>query len=115
MAAASSASRVMARGIRRTGAAGQPPLPRALTWLDLGYLASGPGTSALPVPTGMRYGSHMPNKEDLYDAAVDLFGDGKLEEAVARYEEALALDPGYVDAWVEGERLLVPGDRLLED
>src|SRR5206468_9490113 len=89
----------MARGIRRTGAAGQPPLPRALTWLDLGYLASGPGTSALPVPTGMRYGSHMPNKEDLYDAAVDLFGDGKLEEAVARYEEALALDPGYVDAW----------------
>ncbi len=41
----------------------------------------------------------MPNKEDLYDAAVDLFGDGKLEEAVARYEEALALDPHYVDAW----------------
>src|SRR5881628_2048222 len=80
----------MARGIRRTGAAGQPPLPRALTWLDLGYLASGPGTSALPVPTGMRYGSHMPNKEDLYDAAVDLFGDGKLEEAVARYDDVLA-------------------------
>ncbi len=41
----------------------------------------------------------MPVKEDLYDAAVDLFGDGKLEEAIAKYGEALALDPGYVDAW----------------
>jgi len=41
----------------------------------------------------------MPSKEDLYDAAVDLFGEGLLEEAVARYREALALDPGYVDAW----------------
>src|SRR5947207_13279393 len=51
------------------------------------------------MPTGMRYGSRMPSKEDLYDAAVDLFGEGLPEEAVARYREALALDPGYVDAW----------------
>lgn len=41
----------------------------------------------------------MPSKEDLYDEAVDLFGDGKLEEAVAKYREALAIDPGFVDAW----------------
>jgi len=47
----------------------------------------------------MRYGSAMPGKEDLYDEAVDLFGDGKLDEAVAKYREALVLDPGYVDAW----------------
>jgi len=47
----------------------------------------------------MRYGSAMPGKEDLYDEAVDLFGDGKLDEAVAKYREALTLDPGYVDAW----------------
>src|SRR2546427_12523303 len=47
----------------------------------------------------MRYGSRMPSKEDLYDAAVDLFGEGKLDEAVAKYREALTLDPGYVDAW----------------
>jgi tetratricopeptide (TPR) repeat protein len=41
----------------------------------------------------------MASKEDLYDLAVDLFGDGKLDEAVARYREAIALDPGFVDAW----------------
>jgi tetratricopeptide (TPR) repeat protein len=41
----------------------------------------------------------MPSKEELYDEAVDLFGDGKLDEAIARYREAIALDAGYVDAW----------------
>jgi tetratricopeptide (TPR) repeat protein len=41
----------------------------------------------------------MPSKEDLYDDAVDLFGDGKLEEAVAKYKEAIALDPAFADAW----------------
>jgi tetratricopeptide (TPR) repeat protein len=41
----------------------------------------------------------MPTTEELYDAAIDLFGDGKLEEALAKYREALAIDPGFVDAW----------------
>jgi tetratricopeptide (TPR) repeat protein len=41
----------------------------------------------------------MPSKEDLYDDAVDLFGDGKLEAAVAKYKEAIALDPAFADAW----------------
>ena len=41
----------------------------------------------------------MPTKEDLYDQAVDLVGEGRQEEAVARYREALALDPDYLDAW----------------
>jgi tetratricopeptide (TPR) repeat protein len=41
----------------------------------------------------------MPSKEELYDAGVDLVADGRLEEAVAKYREALALDPGFVDAW----------------
>lgn len=40
----------------------------------------------------------MPTKEELYDAAVDLYGDGRLEEAIATYKEALALDGDYVDA-----------------
>ena len=56
-------------------------------------------TDGLPAGEGMRYGSDMPTKEDLYDAAVDLFGDGKLDEAIAAYREAIALDSAYVDAW----------------
>jgi len=47
----------------------------------------------------MRYASRMPSKEDLFDRAVDLVADGKLEEAVALYREAIALDPEYADAW----------------
>lgn len=47
----------------------------------------------------MGYAAAMPTKEDLYDQAVDLFAEGKLEEAVAAYREALAIDAGYVDAW----------------
>ena len=41
----------------------------------------------------------MPSKEELYDQAVDLFGDGKLDDAIARYRDAIAIDPAYVDAW----------------
>ena len=41
----------------------------------------------------------MPTKEELYDDAVDLFGDGKLDEAIAKYREAIGMDPSYVDAW----------------
>ena len=41
----------------------------------------------------------MPTKDELYDRAIDLFGDGQLEEAIATYKEALALDPAFVDAW----------------
>jgi len=53
----------------------------------------------LPPAARMGYGSRMPSKDDLYDEAIDLFGDGKLAEAVAKYEEALALDPSFADAW----------------
>jgi tetratricopeptide (TPR) repeat protein len=41
----------------------------------------------------------MPTKEDLFDEAVDLIADGKSEDAVARYREAIALDPAFADAW----------------
>jgi tetratricopeptide (TPR) repeat protein len=39
----------------------------------------------------------MVSKEDLYDTAVDLFGEGKLDDAIRTYEEALAIDPDFVD------------------
>jgi tetratricopeptide (TPR) repeat protein len=36
--------------------------------------------------------------EDHYYAALDLMGDGKLEEAVAAYRESLAVDPSFTEA-----------------
>ena len=51
------------------------------------------------MPAGMGYASSMSSKDELYDRATDLFGDGKPEEAIAVYREALATDPQFADAW----------------
>ncbi len=40
----------------------------------------------------------MPDKEELYDDAIDLFADEKYDEAIAVYRKALEIDPGYTDA-----------------
>lgn len=40
----------------------------------------------------------MATKEELYDTAVDLFGEGKIDAAIDTYKEALGLDENYVDA-----------------
>lgn len=40
----------------------------------------------------------MPDKEELYDQAVDLFADDKFDEAIELYRQALAIDPKYGDA-----------------
>jgi tetratricopeptide (TPR) repeat protein len=40
----------------------------------------------------------MPDKEELYDEAVDLYADDKYDEAIEVYEKALALDPKFTDA-----------------
>jgi len=36
--------------------------------------------------------------EDHYYAALDLFADGRHEEAVAEYEKSIAADPTFLDA-----------------
>lgn len=36
--------------------------------------------------------------EDHYYAGIDLFGEGKLDEAIAEYNRALELDPAFTDA-----------------
>jgi tetratricopeptide (TPR) repeat protein len=40
----------------------------------------------------------MPDKEDLYDEAIDLYADDKYDEAIEVYRKALAIDPKYTDA-----------------
>lgn len=34
----------------------------------------------------------MATKQELYNAGLDLFGQGKMEEAIAKYDEAIAVD-----------------------
>jgi len=41
----------------------------------------------------------MPSSEELYDQAIDCIADGKLDEAIGKYQEAVALDPNFADAW----------------
>lgn len=40
----------------------------------------------------------MPDKEKLYDDAVDCYADDKYDEAIALYKQALELDPDFDDA-----------------
>jgi len=40
----------------------------------------------------------MPDKEELYDAAIDCYADEKYDEAIALYQKAIELDPKYTDA-----------------
>jgi tetratricopeptide (TPR) repeat protein len=53
------------------------------------------------LPRGHRFDTHacMADKWDRFDRAVDLVADGNLEEAVKTYEEAIALDADFADAW----------------
>jgi len=41
----------------------------------------------------------MPTPDELYDQGVDLVAEGKLEEAIAKFREAVAQDPAFADGW----------------
>jgi tetratricopeptide (TPR) repeat protein len=41
----------------------------------------------------------MADKYDLFDEAVDLVADGRTDEAIAKYREAVAADDAFADAW----------------
>jgi tetratricopeptide (TPR) repeat protein len=40
----------------------------------------------------------MPDKEEFYDEAIDLYADQKFDDAIALYHRALELDPKFTDA-----------------
>jgi Flp pilus assembly protein TadD len=40
----------------------------------------------------------MATAAELYDRGVDLFAEGRLDEAIAAYRQSLETDPGFVDA-----------------
>src|SRR3981189_2546028 len=40
----------------------------------------------------------MPDKEELYDEAIDAYADDKYDEAIELYKQALEIDPKYIDA-----------------
>ncbi|MBV8054961.1 MAG: tetratricopeptide repeat protein [Deltaproteobacteria bacterium] len=40
----------------------------------------------------------MPDKEELYDEAIDLYAEEKYDDAIAVYNRALAVDPKFTDA-----------------
>jgi tetratricopeptide (TPR) repeat protein len=56
----------------------------------------------------------MPSSEELYDQAVDCIADGQIDEAVAKYRAAVALDPQFADAW-EGLSMALADKELWED
>ena len=40
----------------------------------------------------------MPDKEEFYDEAIDLYADQKYDDAIALYNQALEIDPKFTDA-----------------
>jgi len=66
----------------------------------------------------------MPSAEELYDQAVDHVADGRLDDAIAAYAQAIAVDPGFTDAILglamayadKGlfDEAIVQGKRLVE-
>jgi protein O-GlcNAc transferase len=53
----------------------------------------------LPIPATASYASDVPDKYELFDEAVDLVAEDRTEDAIAKYREAIAVDPAFADAW----------------
>ena len=53
-------------------------------------------------------------KEELFEKAVDAFAEGRLDESIGLYRQALEIDPGYQDALHGLARSLLDHGRLDE-
>lgn len=42
----------------------------------------------------------MSTKQELYNAGLDMFGQGKMEEAIVKYDEAIAVDPNDAELYM---------------
>ena len=56
----------------------------------------------------------MPSSDQLYDQAVDCIAEGKLDEAISKYKEAVALEPRFADAW-EGLSMALADKELWDE
>jgi len=56
----------------------------------------------------------MPSSAELYDQAVDCIAEGRLDEAITKYKEAVALDPNFADAW-EGLSMALADKELWDE
>jgi tetratricopeptide (TPR) repeat protein len=56
----------------------------------------------------------MPTAEELYDLAVDHVAEGRLDEAIATYREAIAIDPGFTDA-VLGLAMALADNKMFDE
>jgi tetratricopeptide (TPR) repeat protein len=54
---------------------------------------------------------HAEEVEELFFDGTDLFGEGRLDEAMAAFDRCLALDPGYKDAILGRARVFAAEER----
>jgi len=56
----------------------------------------------------------MPTSEELYDEAVDCVAEGRLDDAIARYRQAIDMEPQFADAW-EGLSMALADKEMWDD
>jgi tetratricopeptide (TPR) repeat protein len=56
----------------------------------------------------------MASSEELYDQAVDYIAEGRLDDAINKYKEALSLAPTFADAW-EGLSMAYADKEMWEE
>ena len=82
---------------------------------------SGRVNAAVP-PRGGLFGSErsvtlpaaMATKDECFDRAVDHLADGEIDQAIAAYQEALEIDPGFIDA-IQGIALAYADKEMFDE